>query len=178
MVKKFMKSRKCYVKEKELNNNLKLKSKLSNKEKNNIGKKILTKDGKVAIQVLIPMDLYEALLRVGPSIYGMSRGWLSALVEEALRQFLAPRLHTQIHTNPRYGVLKVWYAIIEKIKEILNTPIKPKEVPEKILNLAISEVRGSDPRTIEKWKKVFQQHGLIKHVGGSPPNRIFELFIV
>ena len=135
---------------------------------------------KVQLHVLIDKNLYEQLIALAPAIYGQGRyrGAISYVVEEALRQFLAPRLHTQIHTNPSHGVLKVWYAIVEKIKEILNTPIKPREVPEKILNLAISEVRGSDPRTIEKWKKVFQQHGLIKHVGGAPPNRIFELFIV
>jgi len=48
-------------------------------------------------------------------------------------------------------------------------------VPEKVLDQAISEVRGSDPRTLKKWKNIFQKSGLIKYIGGLPPNRIVEL---
>jgi len=41
--------------------------------------------------------------------------------------------------------------------------------------LAIAETRGSDPRTIAKWKKLFEKSGLIKYAGGIYPNRIYEL---
>jgi len=36
-------------------------------------------------------------------------------------------------------------------------------------------VRGSDPRTISKWKRIFYRFGLIKYLGGTYPNRIVEL---
>jgi hypothetical protein len=63
----------------------------------------------------------------------------------------------------------------EKVKEILNLDYTPDEVPEKILDQAISEVRGSDPRTINKWKSLFERSKLIKYIGGFPPNRVVEL---
>ena len=171
---------KNYYVKKFRSKNKKKSLKRENKKKHEefLGKRIMTKEGKVDIHVLIPQDLYEMLLRIGPQTYGRGRGWLSAIVEEALREYLTPRAHTQMHTNPSHGVLKVWNTVVEKIKEILNMPIKPKEVPEKILDLAIVETRGSDPRTVAKWKRVFEDSGLIKHVGGHPPNRVFELFIV
>ena len=125
----------------------------------------------------ISRDLYEQLVRVAPSIYGKKRfrGAISYVVEEALRHYLLPRLHTQIHTNPKHSVRLIYEQVVEEVKSILNLPFKPKEVPEKILDLAIAETRGSDPRTIQKWKEVFKQQGLIKFAGGFPPNRIVEL---
>jgi len=129
------------------------------------------------LHVLVSEDVYKMLIEIAPLIYGTNkyRGAVSAIVEEALRQYLEPRLHTQIHTNPKRSVRIVYNQVVEKVKEILHLSFKPEEVPEKILDLAISEVRGSDWRTIDKWKDVFTKSGLIKPVGGNPPNRIFEL---
>ena len=108
-------------------------------------------------------------------MYGKGRGGISYVVEEALKQWLYPRLHTQTHTNPKHSVRLIYGQVVEAVKNILCFPEKPKEVPEKILDLAIAEVRGSDPRTVEKWKRVFRQQGLIKFAGGFYPNRIVEL---
>jgi len=129
------------------------------------------------LHVLISEDVYRMLVEIAPLVYGANkyRGAVSAIVEEALRLYLEPRLHTQIHTNPKRSVRIVYSHVVDKIKEILHLSFKPEEVPEKILDLAISETRGSDWRTIEKWKEIFMKSGLIKPVGGSPPNRIFEL---
>jgi hypothetical protein len=46
----------------------------------------------------------------------------------------------------------VYQQVKEKVKEIMKLDYYPDEIPEKILDLAIAEVRGSDPRTINKWK--------------------------
>ena len=138
-------------------------------------KKVVTKDGKVVLQVLISRDLYEKLVQVAPAIYGKTHGSVSYVVEEALKQYLLPRLHTQTRTNPRGSIRRVYNEIVEKVKEIMHLDFKPTEVPEKILDLAISETRGSDPRTIEKWKSLLSRSGLIKFVGGVKPNRIVEL---
>ncbi len=135
---------------------------------------IREKKTKVKLQVWISEDVYNMLIELAPSIAGKYRGAVSEVVEEAIRNYLLPRLHTQIHTNPKLSVRKVYHMIKEYIKEITHNPIV-FEVPEKILDLAISETRGSDPRTITKWKNLFIKQGLIKPVGGKPPNRIFEM---
>jgi hypothetical protein len=41
--------------------------------------------------------------------------------------------------------------------------------------MAIAETRGGDPRTVERWKSQFLRLGLVKFIGGSPPNRVVEL---
>lgn len=146
---------------------------MSNKNRRKRQKGIIVED-KVQLKVYISRDIYELLVELAPNIYGQYKGALSHVVEEALKVYLLPRQHTQIHTNPKLSVRNVYYKVKEKIKEITHNPVI-FEVPEKILDLAISEIRGSDPRTIAKWKKLFIEQGLIKYVGGNYPNRIFEL---
>jgi di/tripeptidase len=65
--------------------------------------------------------------------------------------------------------------VVEKIKEIMHWDFKPDQIPERVLDQAIAEVRGSDPRTVKKWKNILQKSGLIKFIGGFPPNRVVEL---
>ena len=131
--------------------------------------------GKVQINVLISKELYDEITQIAPAIYGKYKGAISFIVEEALKQYLYPYKHAQIHTNPRLSVRLVYDQVIQKIKEIINNPLKPYTIPEKILDLAIMEVRGSDKRTINKWKNLFIKSGLIKVAGGFYPNRIYEL---
>ena len=137
-----------------------------------------TPKGKRHLHVLIDEELYKLLIETAPGIYGQSRyrGALSYIVEEALRHYLLPLAHTKsTQNNPRLGIRSVYNIVVEKIKEIMHYEFKPDQVPEKILDQAISEVRGSDPRTLRKWKNIFQKSGLIKYLGGFPPNRIVEL---
>ena len=132
--------------------------------------------GKVQINILISADLYKQLIEVAPAWYGKSKGAISAMVEEALRRYLTPLQHTaSTHLNPKPTVRMVYAQVVEKIKEIEHLSIRPMEVPERILDLAIAEVRGSDPRTVAKWKNVFLKSGLIKFIAGYPPNRVVEL---
>lgn len=132
---------------------------------------------KVQLNVLISKEVYEKLIKVAPLIYGEKkyRGAISYVVEQALKHYLAPRLHTQTPANPPGRIRLLYSQIIEKIKEIQHFDFKPDEIPEKILDLAIAEVKGGDPRTIAKWKKQLQRFGLIKPIRGTYPNRIFEL---
>jgi hypothetical protein len=130
--------------------------------------------GKKPLTILIPEDIYKQLIDVAVNWYGKSHGAISAYVEYALR--LALEQHTQIHTkNPKNSVRAVYEQVKQKIKEITSSKLIPEEIPEKILEVAIAEVRGSDPRTVEKWKNLLEKSGLIKFVGGAKPNRIAEL---
>jgi hypothetical protein len=128
---------------------------------------------KAQLHVYVRREILETFKRVAFEKYGRFRGSLSLAVEEALELYLG--MHTQMHTNPRRGIRDVYEQVVLKIKEIMHTPLKPVEVPEKILDHAIAEVRGSDRRTIEKWKNIFEKSGLIKFIGGYKPNRIVEL---
>jgi hypothetical protein len=130
--------------------------------------------GKKPLTILISEDIYKQLVDVAVNWYGKSHGALSAYVEYALR--LALEKHTQIHTkNPKNSVRAIYEQVKQKIKEITSSKLIPEEIPEKILEVAIADVRGSDPRTIEKWKNLLEKSGLIKFVGGAKPNRIAEL---
>ena len=132
---------------------------------------------KVQLNVLIDRKIYEQLIKVAPLIYGGGkyRGAISYVVEEALKHYLAPRLHAQTPANPPSRIRLIYSQIIEKVKEIQHYDFKPEQIPEKILDLAIAEVRGGDPRTIAKWKKQLRKFGLIKFIGGTYPNRMVEL---
>jgi len=130
-------------------------------------------EDKVHLHVMIRKGLYETIKRIAVEKYGKYRGGLSYIVEEALELYLG--MHTQLRTNPARSIRDVYEQVIQKIKEIMQTPIKPVEVPEAVLDRAIAEVRGSDKRTIEKWKNLFEKSGLIKFIGGYKPNRVVEL---
>jgi hypothetical protein len=132
--------------------------------------------GKRELTVFISEDLYMQIIEIAPVWYGKHKGAVSAFVEELLRRALATYQHTQIHTkNPSRSVRAVYDQIVKKIMEIKGYSFKPEEIPESVLDQAISEIRGSDPRTIDKWKRIFERAGLIKFIGGFPPNRVVEL---
>jgi hypothetical protein len=133
--------------------------------------------GKKMLLVYIDENLYKQIIEIAPIIYGRYKGAISYVVEDALRQYLKPKTsaHTTYTQNPSRSVRQVYKQVIERIKFIENIDFEPEETTEKILDMAIAEVRGSDPRTIKKWKEIFEKSGLIKFVGGFYPNRIVEL---
>ena len=132
--------------------------------------------GKVELTVFISEDLYRQIIETAPVWYGKHKGAVSAFVEELLKMSLQRYLHTQIaHKNPSRRIREVYNQVLDKLKELLKLNYVPDEVPEKYLDRAIAEVRGSDPRTINKWKNIFEKTGLIKYIGGTYPNRVVEL---
>jgi len=135
-------------------------------------------EGKVRLEVLIREDLYDMLVRLAPQIAGPKyRGALSRVVEEALKQYLYPRARAQTPgLNPRLTVRDVYDQVKRRLADMTGIPWwELREVKEAELDRAIAEVRGSDPRTIAKWKKLFQASGLIKILSGQPGRRIVEL---
>ena len=137
------------------------------------------KDGKeyVLTGVMIERELYEMLLEVAPRFYGRGRGWLSWAVNEALRAWLAPRVHAT-HANPPRSLWRRFDRVKQVLAEILGVDASMiKECTEKQLDIAIAIAIGSDPRTIKKYKDFFLKTGLIKDVTPHlpPGKKIFEV---
>jgi len=130
-------------------------------------KKVLTKRGeKVALQVLISKAVYDRLVAVAPRIYGAMRGALSFVVEDALKHYLPLLEHNTRGPNPHNRVRQVYNQVKAKVAELEQVP--PSELwqsTEDKLKAAIASIRGSDPRTINKWIDVFVLQGLIKRLG-------------
>jgi hypothetical protein len=126
------------------------------------------------LTIYISEELYNEILSLAVAWYGKSHGALSAFVEELLRKAIAGYTAVE-RVNPSRSIRAVYYRVREKVKELMNLDYYPSETTEKILDAAIAEVRGSDPRTIEKWKVLFEKSGLIKFIGGFKPNRVVEL---
>lgn len=130
-------------------------------------------ENKVQIHVYIDKDLYKDLIAMAPQLYSKYRGGISYIVEEALRYYLYPRKSGVFRRNPQSTIANVFAKVVERLREYYNGT--PKEVVEYDLDHAIMDVRGTDPRTVEKWKILFERSGLIRVVGGRIPRRIYEL---
>lgn len=133
---------------------------------------------KVNLHVRVSRDIYDMLRRLAPELSGEARykGAMSRVVEEALKYYLYPRAGLGVKANPRLSVRDVYTQVKRRLADITGIPWwELKEVKEAELDRAIAEVRGSDPRTVEKWKKLFEANGLIKRLGGQPGRRIVEL---
>jgi len=129
--------------------------------------------GKRAVLAYISDDLYKKLIELAPQMYGKGRGGISHVIEEALRHYLLPRASANTHTNPKLSIRDVFSNVVMRLRDRYG--FTPKEVPEYELDQAISEARGYDKRTIDKWKSAFEKSGLIKYIGGFKPKRIVEL---
>ena len=99
------------------------------------------------------------------------RGMLSYEVEMALRHWLA--LHTNTQTdleaapkpNPTPRVMQIFnqvkaWLLSHHYFELLSG----QQIPRRHLEEAIISVRGSDPRTIEKWLRTFHKMKLVKPI--------------
>lgn len=60
--------------------------------------------GKKQLNIVISEELYRQIIEVVPAWYGKLRGGISALVEEALKQYLASLRHAQNTQNPQFSV--------------------------------------------------------------------------
>lgn len=98
------------------------------------------------------------------------RGLLSYEVEMALRHWIS--LHTNAQSqllrnqpNPTPKVAITFSQVKEYLLKNYYFELKPgQQIPRIHLEKAIMAVRGSDPRTVEKWLRTFHKMGLIKPV--------------
>jgi len=130
---------------------------------------------KKRVTVHINVDLWNEFKRLAFAKHESFHGSISAELEQALQAWLAQ--HTQNHTktlavnahNPQPRV----YAIFQQVKEYLKRTfgygaiVPGLQIPRKHLVEAISAVRGSDERTVNKWMKLFVQYKLVKWLAGE-----------
>ena len=98
------------------------------------------------------------------------KGLLSWEVEQALMNWVA--LHLDRHTNaqipkpnPPAGVHKVFRQVRAWLEKEYGTTLeRGAHISRRLLERAISEVRGSDRRTIRKWMRLFHEFELIKPI--------------
>lgn len=125
---------------------------------------------KIGLYVIIDHKLYEELKRLAFSKHGTLKGALSREVEEALRYWLAlERKKEKIFSDVGSDGNPKVYKVFSKVKEYLNKKYglfltSGSKISGKYLIEAISFIRGSTERTINRWIKDFIKFNLIKHI--------------
>lgn len=133
--------------------------------------KKFTPGEKVHIHALIDKKVYDDLIAFAPQYYGKRRGSISYVIEEAIKSYIYPR--KDMVSNPCASIREVFAQVVSKLREYYG--FTPQECFEYELDSAIAEVRGSDPRTVKKWKERFTKFGLIKCIGSFYSGKIYEL---
>ena len=147
--------------------------------------------GKVQINPLISVELYNKLREVALSQYGNLRGAISQIVEEALRLYFSQRLPPRgergesAHTHSTRGVLQAdivreeFTMVLDYIRREHNYPEGEIicEITESELVRAIQATIGIDERTVKKRLDLFQKHKLMKYDSGTSPNMVFKVLV-
>jgi len=129
-------------------------------------------EGKKGVFTLIDKDIYSKLWdfikkKYGENVYGA----LSFEIEKALEHYLNfVELHTNAHKleNPS---LPRSHREAQKIISLIRNRGFHKQVPVNEVYKAISDIRGSDPRTLKKWLKFMVIHGYFRWIN----SRILEI---
>lgn len=117
---------------------------------------------KAQLKVYIDKKLLEELWNHIKTAYPRSTyGALSSEVQQAIAAWLKTK-HTQIHTNPMNPGTPRVHQICTQIIQTLKTQGFINQVDKRTLSTTISEIRGSDERTITKWIKILVKNGYIK----------------
>ena len=121
------------------------------------------------LKVYLPRDLIKEFREFIAAFYGKyEHGMLSFEVEQALRCWLSTHKGTQTELqhkspNPSPNV----FLVKEKVKEYLRVQFGYEQiykVPKQQVIQAISAVRGTDDRTVQKWIRLFEKFHLLKWV--------------
>jgi len=130
---------------------------------------------KTKLQVWIPNTLNEKFRELIHQKYQKyEKGLLSYEVEMALRHWLALHTNTQNtfslsgKPNPPPRVMHVFNQVKDWLLSHYYYELQTgQQISIDHLKKAIMVVRGSDPRTIEKWLKVFVKMKLVKPITGA-----------
>lgn len=128
--------------------------------------------GKVGVFLYIDKQLWQEFKKLAFMKHERLHGVLSFEVEEALRNWIA--LHLSQHTqnthkiNPMPKVHKAFLEVKNYLKKKYGMlMISGQHIARRHLVEAIMATRGTDPRTIRRWLKLFLESKLIKHVSGE-----------
>jgi len=138
-----------------------------------VGKKVIPAFGeKVQIKVYIPKDLSERLRELISQKYGRYKGGLLSFeVEGAIRKHLAA--HTNVTQIPKgSNPFPKIHMVKEQIKQYLREKYGytiTNQVLRAHFDEAIISLRGTDPRTREKWYRVLIAARVLKVLG---PNQV------
>jgi len=126
---------------------------------------------KIKIGIWIDSILAEKLRSLREQKYeNYERGILSYEIEMALRHWIS--LHTNAQKtleakkpNPTPKASLVFAQVKEYLLSHWYYELRPgQQIPKSHLEKAIMAIRGSDPRTIRKWLRIFHKMGLVKPV--------------
>ena len=128
--------------------------------------------GKVGVFLYIDKRIWQEFRRLAFMKHENFHGALSYEVNEALRNWIL--LHYSQHRqnthkiNPVPKVHKAFMEVKKYLKEKYGMlMISGQHISRRFLVEAIMATRGTDPRTVRKWIKLFLQYKLIKHINGE-----------
>ncbi len=123
------------------------------------------------LQVYIPERMNKDLRNfIALKYQTFEKGLLSAEVEQAIGHWLALHTNTQEYPtdapNPLPKISKHYRAFKNWLLTSYYQELPPGAViPTQHFQRAIMNTRGSDPRTIKKWMRIFVENGLVKNLG-------------
>jgi len=132
------------------------------------------RNGVKQFNVWLPEELIREFRELIALKYrSVERGLLSWEVEQALRNWIA--LHKagsteeqMIPPNPRVDIFKVFLQVKQWMETELGCDLeKGAHISINLLRKAISAVRGSHPKTVRRWLKLFHEFGLIKPISAG-----------
>lgn len=137
--------------------------------------------GKKRLNAYVDENVLECFKKYILAKHGTLWRVLGQELEEALRLWLERHAHTNctqiLPTQNSSEAVKrvgkteqVWTQVKAYLQQRLDTPCIHR-VSRRLLEKAISSVRGGDPRTVRRWLREFLNCGLIKWNGGE----VFEV---
>jgi len=129
-----------------------------------------TKQVKVRCTVTIRKDLYDKVATLAPKVYGVIRGAMELVIEDALELWLVWRGNAPHVINPRAPLRERYNAVLKCLEyEIGYVPVTvPQLFIEKCIQLTYNV---KDPRTIHGWLHRFYNAGLIKPLTIDKPTK-------
>jgi len=117
--------------------------------------------GSISVELECAINLWYSLHK-DPST---ARQLLESIVKEHTNTQGVITLNKVLNkVNPPQRVWEVYQQVKMVIKEIEGTSYIPHQTTKINLMKAIEKVRGSDPRTIKKWLRLFEKWKLIKWI--------------
>ena len=122
---------------------------------------------KVKFGVYLSTELLDKWRRFIADQYPeMPHGIISFETGQALQSWMSTHKDTQSCLSKRgANPIPNVFIVKEQVKHYLKAQFgydQIYKIPKKHLEIAIGALRGTDPRTVKKWFKLFEKYGVIK----------------